>query len=250
MVEEATVYCGSCGGALSASARFCRSCGASQEDFATQEADVPPPPVPSPAQPPATAQPPQPPLAELPSVPAWPPPAPRVETAGQSPSAAVTTAALLAIAGGIGMCFMVLYAIVYYPLHYHFDVFFGEPLYFGDLLAFGSGATATVLGALALRRAPSSPRITGAVMIATGLPTLILVVIWAFPETFNLDYYFAKPFYFGFVYFSQLGKAHIGDSYENGYLQLPLLVSSAAVFIAGCVMAVAQGQRASRPSWR
>ena len=118
---------------------------------------------------------------------------------------------------------MVLYAIVYLPLHYHEPIGFGEPLYFGDLLAFGSGAVAIVLGALALRRAPSSPRTTGAVMIAAGLPTLAFVVLWAFPETFNLDYYFSKPIYFGFVYFCQLGKAHIGGAYENGYLQLPLL---------------------------
>ena len=76
------------------------------------------------------------------------------------------------------------------------------------------------------------------------------MVFWAFPETFNLDYYFSKPIYFGFVYFSPLGKAHIGDAYENGYLQVPLLVSSAAVFVGGCLMAFARGRRAPGPTWQ
>jgi hypothetical protein len=148
------------------------------------------------------------------------------------------------------MCFMVLYAIVYLPLHYDAPVNFGESLQFGDLLALGSGALAILLGGLALRQAPSSPVKTGAMLALAGLPTLALALLWAFPATFHLDsFYYPRPFYFGFVYFCQLGQAHIGDAYENGYLQVPLLVSSAAVFIAGCAMALARGQRGN-PSWR
>jgi hypothetical protein len=148
------------------------------------------------------------------------------------------------------MCFMVLYAIVYLPLHYDAPINFGEPLYFGDLLAICSGGAAVVLGVLALRRASSRAGRAGAVLILAGLPTLLLVAFWAFPETFNLDYYFSKPIYFGFVYFSPLGKAHIGDAYENGYIQVPLLVSSAAVLVGGCLMALSRGRRATSPSWQ
>lgn len=145
---------------------------------------------------------------------------------------------------------MVLYTIVYLPLHHDFPVAFGESLQFGDLLALGSGALAITLGVLALRRAPSNPVGTGVVLMLAGVPTVVLALLWAFPETFNLDYYFSRPFYFGFVYFCELGKAHIGSSYENGYIQVPLLVCSAAVFVAGCLMAFARGRRAAGPTWQ
>ena len=101
---------------------------------------------------------------------------------------------------------MVLYAIVYLPLHYDAPINFGEPLYFGDLLAICSGGVAITLGVLGLRRASSRPGSAGAILILAGLPTLILVVFWAFPETFNLDYYFSKPIYFGFVYFARWAR--------------------------------------------
>jgi len=149
------------------------------------------------------------------------------------------------------MCFMVLYTIVYLPLHYDEPLNFGESLQFGDLLALGSGALALLLGGLALRRAPSGPGRSGAVLMLAGAPTLVLVLLWAFPETFHLDYfYYPRPFYFGFVYFCELGKAHIGDAYENGYPQVPLLVSSAAVLLGGCLMAFARGRRASATTWQ
>jgi hypothetical protein len=148
------------------------------------------------------------------------------------------------------MCFMVLYAIVYVPLHHHFPVAFGESLQLGDILALGSGVLAVVLGVLALRRAPANPGTTGAVLMLAGVASVILVLAWAFPETLHLDHYFGRPFYFGFVYFRELGNAHIGDGYENGYIQVPLLVSSAGVFVAGCLMAFGRGRRASAPTWR
>lgn len=242
MVEEANVYCGSCGEALSASARFCRACGAPQ-DLATQEAEAHPPPAPSlaPARPPQRSP------LDLPSVPQPPAVAPGAGTLQRARSSTTT---LLAIAGGIGMCFMVLYTIVYYPLHYHLDVFFGESLHFGDLLAFCSGVAAILIGGLALRRGPSGTGRFGAALIAAGLPTLALTVFWAFPETFNLDYYFSKPAYFGFVFFSPLGNAHVGHAYENGHLQVPLLVSSAAVALGGCLMLFARGRSTGPPTWR
>ena len=239
MAGEMTVYCGSCGEALSPTAQFCRSCGAPQKDFTAQQPVVAQPSAPAPVPPPLNPPPPPPqPLAPNPGV--WSQPS---ETGNRS-------AAYLAIAGGIGVCFMVLYTIVYLPLHHHFPLAFGEPLQFGDLLAFGSGAVAIVLGVLALRRAPASPARTGAALILAGALPLVLVLVWAFPETLHLDYYFDRPFYFGFVYFCELGKAHIGDGFENGYIQVPLLVSSAAVFVAGCLMAFARRRRAVGPAWQ
>ena len=253
MGGESTVYCGSCGGALSDSARFCRSCGASQEAFTAEQphqpapAPVPPAsaaplPSPQPRQPAPATQPP----ALTPSPGAW----TQANANGYQGAPGNRAAAYLAIAGGIGMCFMVLYAIVYVPLHHHFPLAFGESLQFGDLLAFGGGALAVVIGVLALRRAPGNPGATGALLILAGLASVILVAVWAFPETLHLDYFFERPFYFGFVYFCELGKARIGDSYENGYIQVPLLVSSAAVFLAGCLMAFARGRRPSAPTWQ
>jgi hypothetical protein len=234
MVEEATVFCGSCGGALSATARFCRSCGASQVEFATQQVVASPPPAPVHA--------PQPPPVR--------PAAPSIGALPQSRTPANRTGAFLAIAGGIGMCFMVLYAIVYLPLHIHSPVLFGEGPQFGDVLAFGCGGLAIWLGVLALRRPPANPRRAGAVVMAAGVPAIILVLVWAFPETLGLDELFSRPFYFGYVYLCELGNVHIGDSYGNGYLQVPLLVSSAAVLAGGCLMAFARRERTSATIWQ
>jgi hypothetical protein len=245
MVEETTVYCGTCGGTLSATARFCRACGASQEDFTEEQppgfAAAPPVSSPRPLQP----EPPPSPRPAVPSPGAW----PRANAAAHSDTTGNRPAAYLAVAGGLGMCFMVLYVLVYVPLHHHFPVAFGESLQFGDLLAFGAGVLAVVLGVLALRRAPTNPGRTGAVLMLAGGASLILVLVWALPETLQLDY-FQQPFYFGFVYFCELGRAHIGDGYENGYVQVPLLVSSAGVFVAGCLMAFAHRRRASVPTWQ
>jgi hypothetical protein len=148
------------------------------------------------------------------------------------------------------MCFMVLYSIVYLPLHYGGPVNFGESPQLGDLLALCGGALAVVLGVLAWQRPPANPRGTGAWLILAGALVLALTVLWAFPETFGLGYYFSRPFYFGFVYFCPLGNAHIGSAYESGFLQLPLLVSSAAVLVAGCLMALGRGRPANVSAWR
>ena len=145
---------------------------------------------------------------------------------------------------------MVLYAIVYVPLHDHFSFAFGEPLEFGDILTFASGVLGICLGTLALRRAPANPGRSGALLMLAGVLPIVLVVVWALPETLHLDYYFGRPFYFGFVYYCELGKAHIGSGYVNGYVQVPLLVSSVLVLLAGCTMAFARRQPAVGPSWQ
>jgi len=244
MVEEATVYCGSCGEALPASARFCRSCGAPQEDFATQQTvETPPAPIASPPTPTPVPPPPQPPA---PSPAPWSQPAVPAVSSG----AGQAFAAWLAIAGGIGMCFMVLYEIVYVPLHHDLPVFFDQALQFGDLLAFGCGALAIVLGALALRRTPANGQTSGAVLMAAGLLPVVLVGVWAFPEALGIEFIFSRPFYFGFVYFCELGQAHIGSGYVDGHVQVPLLVSSLAVSFAGCIMAFTRGPGATGPAWQ
>lgn len=232
------MYCGSCGEALSATALFCRSCGASQDDFATQETVAPPPPAPllapriAPALPPRSRAPSQRPVG------------PRVGAPAQSRSSADTTAAVLAIAGGSGMCFLVLYAIVYLPLHYGLPVNYGGSLQFGDMLTFGSGAVAIVVGALALLRPISNRGRAGTALVLAGMATIFLVMLWAYCYTF--DIYPPEPFYFGAVYFTDLGQARVG----SGDLQVPLLASSTAVFIAGCLLTLARGQRASGPGWQ
>jgi hypothetical protein len=251
MGEETTVYCGSCGGELSATARFCRACGAPQEEFTAEQPPATLPPAPAPSPPPPA------PMAPRPAPPP-PVPAPSASAAAWSQSNAVSSsgatgnrvAAYLAILGGLGLCFMVLYAIVYVPLHHHFPFAFGEPLALGDILAFGVGLLAICIGALALKRAPTSPGRSGALLIAAGLLPIVLVAVWALPETLHLDYDFGRPFYFGFVYFCELGKAHIGSGYVNGYVQVPLAVSSALVLLAGCTMALARRQPAVVTSWR
>lgn len=209
-MTETMVYCGACGAALSATARFCRACGVPQGSFADSHpaATQPPPP---PAHPPA--------------------PQPQMGAWSQRQVAEERWAPLLAIAGGAGMCLMVLYAIVYYPRHHDYPVNFGESLQFGDLLALGSGALAVVLGVFALRLWPLNPARNGLLLVLAGAPTLVLLLLWAYPETFNLSYY-PQPFYFGFVYYADWGQAHIG----SGYVQLPLLASSTAVVISGYLM--------------
>ncbi|MGB7588768.1 MAG: hypothetical protein WBM00_08675 [Solirubrobacterales bacterium] len=171
------------------------------------------------------------------------PPAPdagAVSEPGRGATLATSAAAILAIAGGIGMCFLVLYAIVYLPLHDGVSLNFGEPLRFGDLLALGSGAVAVAVGALILKRRPGRPVVTGVVLILAGAPTLILALLWAFPETFNLSFY-PQPFYFGYTYLSTLGLTHVA----GGYVQVPLLGASATVIASGALMAAA-GKKAAR----
>lgn len=246
--SSASAYCGACGAELSSSARFCRSCGAAQRLF-IEVSDQPDPAAPSDseaptrvqAQPPATPPPPPPPPA-LPPLPPPPPTAPAPPAARGS--ATLTAGAFLAILGGVGMIAMVLEATVYYPLHNHYSLNFGESPQFGDLLAFGSGLVAIVIGALALSRPPARPLSSGVWLVAAGIPTLVLTVVWDFPNTFHLTYY-PRPFYAGFVYFADIGSAHIG----SGLLQVPLVVSCVIVILAGILIAIEPGRTPPAPTW-
>lgn len=229
--KETNAFCTQCGAPISGSARFCRACGAARDPLETA--------TPSPdtaaatlVQPVTTIRPaaPSPPaLPPLPSPPPLPPvvgyPHPQDRRGGAS------GASILAIVGGLGMLLMVLCAIVYYPLHYHQSLNYGGPLQFGDILAFGSALVAIAVGINGMRRPASDSKLSGIVLLAAGVPTLVLTVLWAFPETFHLTFY-PQPFYFGVVYFTRFGQAHIGD----GYLQVPLAASSMAVILAGLLM--------------
>jgi hypothetical protein len=222
MPGESTVFCGSCGGELTATARFCRSCGASQGPAALPP-EKPRTPAPTPRAAPT-------PTASFQSTAA--------PVGTRSPARA--TGAFLAIADGIGVCFMVLYTLVYLPLHYHTSILFGEGPQVGDVLAFSCGVLAISLGVAALRRSASSYRGTGVAIAAVGLPVLVLCLVWTFAETLGLDYNFGRPFYFGYVYFARLGIIHFGGSYESSYVQVPLLASSVAVLLGGILIAGAR----------
>ena len=139
---------------------------------------------------------------------------------------------MLAIGGGIGMCVVVLWAIVYLPLHYHEPLNSGDSLQFGDLLALLSGIAAIGIGVLTLARRVRNPRGAGVVVVLAGVPTLVLAILWSFPETFHLSIY-PVPFYIGYLYFANFGLAHIG----SGYVPLPLIGSTLAV-IVGVLMAL------------
>jgi hypothetical protein len=154
--------------------------------------------------------------------------APRFEAAAKPLSAADTVVALLAIFGGAAICFVALYAVFYLPLHDEFPVNYGESPRIGDLLALGSGLVAIAIGALLLAGRPGNARARGIWLVVAGAPTLIVALLWAFPLTFHLSL-FPVPFYFAYLYFTDLGVVHIGD----GYVPLPL--------VAGCAMVIAAG---------
>ncbi len=139
-----------------------------------------------------------------------------------------TTAAVLAILGGLTICFVVLYAVFYLPLHDDFPVNYGESPRIGDLLALVSGLVAIAIGALLITGRPGSAGVRGALLLAAGVPTLIMALLWAFPLTFHLSLY-PVPFYFAYLYFTDLGVVHIG----SGYVPLPLVAACAMVIAAG-----------------
>lgn len=87
------VYCGSCGGQIAATAKFCKHCGASQEPFREAEPAPPQPPAQPPAPPSAEPAPSQPPAPSAqPSPPPPSPPAPAAQAAEPSPPPAAATA--------------------------------------------------------------------------------------------------------------------------------------------------------------
>jgi hypothetical protein len=141
----------------------------------------------------------------------------------------------MAMLGGLGMCLITFYAVIYLPLHYHESINYGDSLQFGDVLAFASGSFAFALGLIALNRLRRLPTYSGGLLLAAGLPTLILAGVWSFPTTFHLAGY-PTPFYIGYVYFANLGIVRIGA----GAVPVPLLAASALVAIAGITALVSR----------
>lgn len=238
--NETNAFCTQCGAPISSSARFCRACGAAREPL---EPAATPDTAATVVHPATAVKPTPPPLPELPPLPS-PPPLPPVVGYPQAHGrrAGASGASILAIAGGVGMLLMVLCAIVYYPLHYHEPLNYGEPLQFGDILAFASAVAAIAVGIRAMRLPAGGSKLNGIILLAAGAPTLVLTVLWAFPETFHLAFY-PQPFYFGIVYFTRFGQAHIG----SGYLQVPLAVASMAVVLAGILMQLGSARPAQQP---
>lgn len=203
------MYCSSCGMELKSDARFCRGCGSPQTAAAG----------------PLTAQP-------L-------PPSPVARTGGSQ----AITPAVLAMLGGGGLCFMVLYATVYQPLHLHYPVYYGGSVYFGDVLAFASGVAAIVVGALLLA-GPRDLTAYSVVLALAGLPTLVIALMWTFASTFDLEIY-SHHFYTGIVYFVEFGQVQIGSR----YVQVLLLASCAMVLAAALSAGLANPRRAEAGGW-
>ncbi|HEX5984455.1 MAG TPA: hypothetical protein VFY69_09640 [Solirubrobacterales bacterium] len=139
-------------------------------------------------------------------------------------------AAWLAIVGGVTMCFITLYAIFYYPLHLDYPVNFGEAVRFVDLLALGSGIGAIALGALTLKR-PGNEVARGIWLALAGAPTLVVALLWAFAEPLDLTL-FPLPFYFGYVYFTDIGMVDMGSV----HMAVPLVIACALVVAAGFLL--------------
>jgi hypothetical protein len=142
-------------------------------------------------------------------------------------------AAVLAIVGGAALCFVVLYGTIYQPLHFELSMNYGEPVRFVDLLALASGLAAITIGVLILRRRPGSATTRRIWLVAAGAPTLILSLIWSFPDAFNLSIY-PVPFYFGYVFAADLGIVQSGDM----YLRLPLVLACGMMIAAGFIVAI------------
>ncbi len=207
-MNMSTVYCGTCGASLSETAKFCRACGNAQ----ATPYQAPQAPAPEPAPPPLQAN-------------------PVAVAARQSPSASDVLVGLLAIVGGVAMCFITLFATIYQPLHHDFSVNYGESVRLGDVVAFASGLVAIAIGRFFVTARPGNRKSRGTWLVVAGTPTLIVALLWSFPEAFNLSL-FPLPFYFAFVYFPDLGTVHIG----SGYVPLPLVIACAMVVAAGCLI--------------
>jgi zinc-ribbon domain len=230
-----TGYCEACGASLSEEAKFCRACGAARTVSAAAA-----PPTPRAAAPTAPPRP----AFQAP----LPPPAVPAGIAPTAPRAVNPTGrlgAVLAILGGLGMCFVTLYAIVYLPLHYDQPLNYGGSLQFGDLLALGSGLVAIGIGIHLLIGRPGSAAVRGVLLALAGMPTLVLAVLWAFPQASHFSV-FPPPFYFGLVYFSDLGLAHTSSS----VLSVPLVSACVAVIAAAIVVALPAAQANQTPHRR
>lgn len=246
----ATVYCGSCGAALSETAKFCRACGSSQEALATPAAGPASPPPPPPASPPPS-QPPGPPLPPVtagppppgyaPPPPPGPPPPAYLATRADS---ATPIAAVLSLIGGVGICALALYILAYLPLRHDLAYVYHDLPRLSDLLALATGLTATVLGVQLLRRAIANPPRAGLILLAVSVPALVLTVIAIFPDTFGIGYY-SRPFYLGYNYWQDV----LSFDVDYRYIPTPLLVSLIAAVLGGVTMLFAP-RRAAAPDGR
>lgn len=198
-------YCGACGTRLSAGAKFCRSCGSAQPLAAGLH------------------------------------PAPVAFGADRTAVPGNLLAPWLAMIGGAAMCFISLYAVFYLPLHNDYPVNYGQSVRFLDILAFGSGLAAIVIGALLLKR-PGGRTGWGIWLTLAGAPTLVVALIWAFADPLNLSI-FPLPFYFAYVYFTDIGVAHMGPV----YLPVPLVLGCAMVVSAGVLLTAPTVSRPAPP---
>jgi hypothetical protein len=151
-------------------------------------------------------------------------------------------AAVAALVAGAALCFIVLYATIYLPLHYDESVNYGQSIRFFDLVALASGLGAIAIGILLLTRRGGSTAPLGIGLLAAGVPTLVLALLWSFPETFHLSFY-PVPFYFAYVYFTDLGVVHIGD----GYVPLPLVIACGTLIAAGAAILPLAASAPPRP---
>ncbi len=201
-------FCGACGTRLNEGAKFCRSCGTPLQ-----------PPAWSPAAAPGAVS-----------------PRPAAAAAGN------TVAAWLAIVGGATMCFISLYAVFYLPLHNDYPVNYGVGLRLGDVVAVLSGLVAIAIGILTLKR-PADYVGREIWLVLAGAPTLIVSLMWTFGDELNLSL-FPAPFYFAYVYFTDIGVTQIGSI----YVPLPLVLASAMVIAAGVLLASPTAGRPARPA--
>lgn len=234
----ATVYCGSCGAALSDTAKFCRSCGGSQDTTATAPQPLPPAPSPSPA----------PPLPPVSPGFAAPPPPPGPPPPGPGParvSDAASVGAVLALVGGTGICLLALYSLLFLPLKHGFSYTYDQPPRLCDVLTLLSGLLAVGLGARSLRRAAAGSPGVGVLLLALSLPALALTVVTLYPDNFQIDF-FQRPFYVDFNYFAFVLNAQV----DGHYLPVPLLASLVAIVLGGLTMAAAPRRPAATPGWQ
>jgi hypothetical protein len=192
---------------LGPDSKFCRACGSPQA--AAVGAQPPPPPPP--------------------------PTAPHLSQAGAQTTA---VAGLLAIAGGATFCLLTLYATIYQPLHYDYSVNYSDSIQFGDVLTVALGVVAVTLGVLLLSR-PGNTANRGWGLLMAGLPVLILTVVWALTDLFDV---LTQPFYFGYVYFAEFGRVETGSH----LVQVPLLIAGVMVAGAG-LLALNSGRPAPAP---
>jgi hypothetical protein len=229
-----TVYCGSCGASLSQTAKFCRACGNSQEVQVAPVATAPPPPSPTASLPPIGYAPPPP--------PGPPPPALTSTRTGEITS----VAAVLALVGGIGICALALYSLAYLPFFkYDTSYVYDDLPRLCDLLTLATGLLAAGFGVQMLRRAVANPSRAGLVLLAFGVPALVLTLLSVFPDTFHIETY-PIPFYLAYNYLPDV----LGVEVDYRYIPVPLLASLGVAVLSGVTMLFAPGRPAAASSRR